>query len=148
MPIPRPITKTKIGTVEWGIPITDIVNMASEIVAPTWKPIPLAAGMTVFGSGFQPPRYFVAGNFVMLDGMIRNSTGADITANWTLADNLPVEMRPTLRVILGVAFATTGGTTVEMARLDINGAVMSGRGTLAWPASQYVSLTGLCYHLT
>lgn len=34
MPIPRPVTKTKISTVAWGIPITDAVNKAVDVDIP------------------------------------------------------------------------------------------------------------------
>ena len=92
MAITRPVTKTKISTVGWGIPITDEVNRLSALpVAPTptaWTAFTFLNGWTGATGGYPIAGYRRIGDMVYMRGRISGGTMGQPMFN------LPAGFRP------------------------------------------------------
>ena len=89
MAITRPVSRTTISTVGWGIPITDEVNRLTDATAVTpWANCTLQNGWTVYGTF--GARYRKVGDMVHLFGGV---TGGTITSTITI---LPAGFRPAI----------------------------------------------------
>lgn len=137
MPITLPVTGTKVATTSWGNPITNEVNRlttqsnsnvsriatlegqvasnAANIASfftPTWMAVPLTSGWSWYGAGYSQPQYAIAGMWTFVRGLIRNDTGAPVTATTVIA-TIPADGRPPA----SIQFATM--TTTGAMRLNI-----------------------------
>lgn len=101
MAIPIPVTKTRIATVPWGIPITNEVNRLTAVVAATpWVQVTLQNG---YAHGAPPVMYRKVGDIVYVRGLM-TGTGTFVTAF-----NLPVGFRPPATLTLaGTGVAAAG----------------------------------------
>lgn len=101
MAIIRPVTKTIISSLGWGIPITDEVNRLTTVVAslqPTpWAGLTLQNGWTNYGGGYDVASYRKVGDMVQVKGTVRNGTVGQVWAT------LPVGYRPPLALALVIA---------------------------------------------
>jgi len=123
MPIPIPVTKTKIATVPWGIPITNEVNRLTTATTPSaWIAPTFLNGWVNFGSGQQVAQYRKVGDLVYLRGVVKSGTlGAS-------AFNLPAGYRPPLDLAFAVSSAGAFGNIAVNATGDVipaNGNVVS-----------------------
>jgi len=88
--IPVPVTRTKIATATWGVPITNEVNRLTTYTTPTpWTGVTFQNGWVNYG-GYQAAQYRKIGDIVYLRGVIGNGTGVAFT--------LPVGFRPPFTV--------------------------------------------------
>jgi len=108
-----------VSTSLWGNPVADEINrlttesaanktnLASietslnQLLQPQWKTLPLATGWDWFGSGQQTPNYAKWGNWAFLRGMVKNISGAAISAN-TVYSTVPSEVLPPLNGLCAV----------------------------------------------
>lgn len=94
MAIARPVTKTKIDTAQWGIPITDAVNANAAALAaltPTpWTNVTFQNGWANYNNGFQTVQYRKVGDVVTVRGLMNGATVPSV------AFQLPVGFRPVL----------------------------------------------------
>lgn len=118
MPIPIPVSRTKIATVPWGIPITNQVNTNTTDIATlkgypgAWQTMTLQNGWAQFG-GRPPCRCrFIAPDIVLFQFGIAN--GSDGTVFTTL----PVGYRPAYSYDFLVRM---GGTGVFWGLINVNG---------------------------
>ena len=89
MTVPYPVTKTKISTTDWGIPITDAVNTVIASTTPSaWTAVTFQNGWSNFGSGLQQCHYRGVGDEVEIRGVIGGGTTG------TVAFTLPTGFRP------------------------------------------------------
>jgi hypothetical protein len=101
--IPIPITRTKIATAPWGIPLTNEVNrlttqsdsnttrltaVESKVATTTWVPLVLQNGWSDYLSGRHPSAYRKRGDMLDLRMAVRyGTTGSVVTT-------LPAGYRP------------------------------------------------------
>jgi hypothetical protein len=139
MAINRPTTKTIISTTQWGIPITDAVNLnVTDIAAlktatavTAWTNLVLTNGWTNVG-GWGIPQYRKVGDMVQLRGLV--SGGA---ANSSLT-TLPVGFRPPDQMTLPYAVNGTGANYLSI----------QPTGSVQPFVAGYCSLSGLSFSTT
>ena len=136
MAIVRPVTKTKIATVSWGIPITDEVNrMTPLVVAPTaWTALTLTNGWVVVG-GWQVPQYRKIGDIVYLRGLMQSGTFNSTAAT------LPAGFRPLTNESFPVA---RNGEVSYYVQIASSGAIMIPTQT----GGGFQSLSGIQFSIT
>lgn len=89
MAIPLPVTRSKISTTTWGIPITEEVNRLTLATAVTpWTALTLTNGWTYFGGGKISPQYRKVGDMVQVRFAIQSGPVG------SSAFTLPVGFRP------------------------------------------------------
>lgn len=139
MAIARPVTKTKIQTVEWGIPITDEVNRLTTLTAVgAWTALPLTNGWVNWGAGVQTAQYRKEGDLVYIRGGIKGpgSSGQMTTA-------LPAGFLPPVNVDFpGLFYSGTRqicSITVTSSGLYANDAV---------PNTALLTINGIVYSIT
>ena len=115
MAIARPVTKTKISTVDFGIPVVDFVNAWTPTA---WALLTLQNGWTAFGAQYASPQYRKVGDMVQLIGAIKNAA-AVTSPGQSQIGVLPTGYRPPLNMITTVIFGGSDGWG-GMGRLDIN----------------------------
>lgn len=122
MPIPRPVTKTKIATVSWGIPMTDAVNKAVDTDIPAlqawktantptaWVNLTLTNGWVALGAPHPPARYSKTGDLVYVMFGVKNGS------NGVALATLPSGFRP----VYSVTFMGRAGGAPPTVILQIN----------------------------
>ena len=95
--IPLPVTRTKIATASWGIPITNEVNtlrtevdaLKTATVVTPWVNMTLSNGWVSMGGGHPPMRYRKTGvDLVTVQFGIKNGTAGAVIST------LPSDCRP------------------------------------------------------
>lgn len=119
MAINRPVSKTIISTVQWGIPITDEVNRLAGLVdgnVPTaWiTASPMQNGWVAYDA--RVPQYRKIGDIVYLRGVIKSG------ALGSQAFTLPVGYRPPSLGNLG--FAVESNSAFGLVNIEPSGLVM------------------------
>lgn len=117
MPIPIPVTKTKISTLGWGIPMTNEVNRLTALTLPTaWTtPAFLNGWGPYLAATSQGTQYRKIGDIVYLRGNMANGAlGSD-------AFTLPVGFRPPGRLFIA---AIVAGGVLGYVVIDGSGAVV------------------------
>lgn len=105
MAIPVPVTRTKIATVPWGIPITNEVNRLTDLTKPsTWLALTLLNGWLNFPGG-QAIQYRKIGDIVYVRGQVKPGTIGAGTALFTL----PVGFRPPTTIEVTLVHSDGGG---------------------------------------
>jgi hypothetical protein len=128
MAIVRPITKTKIQTLEWGIPITDEVNRLTTLtgsnVPTAWVTATLQNGFTHFAGA--PLQYRKRGDMVDIRGRV------DGSADWLAIFTLPVGYRPPKDQQFIVPCVNTVWTAGIMQITTVDGAFVKGSVGTSW----------------
>lgn len=154
-----------VSTGNWGNPVTNEVNrlttesgqnktnLASiettlnQLMTPAWKPLPLGASWDWFGSPQQTVNYAKWGNWVWLRGLVKNISGAAITANTTFS-TVPSEIGTPTNGLCAVLASTIGsGQSMRItlqANLNYN---YLGTTQRSLANGQWFSLEGVSYFL-
>lgn len=115
MAIPIPVTRSKIATATWGIPITEEVNRLTLATAVTpWTGVTFQNGW-VQSSGDQACQYRKVGDVVQLRG--RMTSGTMNVAAFTL----PAGFRPPAAFLLPVTAVNGGVWTTAVAYVQPDG---------------------------
>lgn len=111
---------------------------ASSVATPLWDPLVMGSGWVNYSSEYTSARYTkTASGAVMLSGLVRSGSTADMTVLGTL----PPGDRPSGRLVFGVAAAEVGGTG-PLGRIDIeaNGQIVLYASTsAAWTSLEGIS---------
>jgi hypothetical protein len=121
MAIVRPVTKTKIQTVEWGIPITDEVNRLTTLTAVgAWTNAVLQNGWVNLGAGWPTAQYRKVNDMVHIRGMVGNGTAAGAPIF-----TLPAGFRPPSALQIATV---TGSGVIGVTTLNTDGTVQASVG--------------------
>jgi len=87
--IPVPVTRTKIATATWGVPITNEVNRLTTYTTPTpWVNVTYQNGWLDYTGGYSPVQYRKVGDIVYVRGVMKQGALNNV------AFTLPVGFRP------------------------------------------------------
>lgn len=156
----------KVQTTAWAYPLADEVNrlttesgtnktnLASietslnQLLTPAWKTLPLSSGWDNFGSGQQNANYVKWGNWVFVRGLVKNVSGAAVTANTTYS-TVPSEIQMPLNALCALIALSSSSNAVSLrTTLQSNGNHnIIGTSTRPIPNNNWFSLEGLNYFL-
>lgn len=136
MVLTRPVTKTKISTVDFGIPVYDILKNLS---VPAWVDVTMSTGFEQFGGSYKRLQYLEVGRMVLFQGMIK--TLNDLPTVATVCCSIPVSIAPPATVLTG-CFAPPTNVGFGAIRTDIEAAgtikIRSPQAANIVPAGQFI----------
>lgn len=147
MPIPLPVTQTKIATASWGIPLTEEVNRLTAVVDalmnPVWTNISFAIGFGSQDNSYPKPSAAVIGGMVHLRGLLYNLSAGTITGQVVVGTLVGVP-NPLSHTYL-FPIVNNGGDSYRM-HTNTNGTLnVWCTSTKTWPQGNYLSLDGVTF---